>query len=182
MLRIGFGRIEKSREPAKSTENLPAVQPRPIEQALILGPINGYAESGAVMSRIAAQEKYWQWDPWTSSQVAVPRLLYTIRYQKPDVTNSPISKITAQVWEYPNAEWAKYQLNATPFGDPPITYPRQIKKVAKFGNTVLVNALPGGAVPLVYWPSTTRVIVLHYSGKEDDEFARQYLAQYPRSL
>lgn len=177
-----YGRIEKPRNPAPSAENLPEVRSRPVEQALVLGPINGYVESGAEILRIAAQKKYSQWDPPSSSQVAVPRLLYTIRYQKREITNRPIFKVTAQVWEYPNTEWAKYQLRATPFGDPPITYPGQIKKVAKFGSTVLVNALPGGPVPLVYWPSTTRVIVLHYSGPEDDEFVRQYLARYPSSL
>jgi hypothetical protein len=177
-----YGRIEKLREPSPSTENLPEVRLRPLDEALILGSINGYVESGAELSRIAAQEKYWQRDSGSSSLVAVPRLLYAIRYQRPETKNSPILSVTAQVWEYPNAAWAKYQLKATPFGDPPITYPGQIKQVAKFGNPVLVNALSGGPVPYVYWPSTTRIIVLHYSGPEDDEFVRQYLVRYPSSL
>jgi len=37
-------------------------------------------------------------------------------------------------------------------------------------------------IPYVYWASTNRVIVLHYSGQEDDEFVRQYLDIYPSSL
>jgi hypothetical protein len=177
-----FGRIEKPSEPAPPTENLPQIQPRPIEQALILGPIDGYAESGAEISRVPAEREYWPGDSGGGSKASVPRVLYSIRYQKPEIPNNPISKVTALVWEYPNAAWAKYQLKSTPFGDPPMLYPGQIKKVEKFGNSVLINTLPGGPVPYVYWPSSTRVIVLHYSLQADDEFVRLYLARYPSSL
>ena len=176
-----YGRIEKPRGPVPSTENLSEIRPRPIEQALILKAIDGYTESGAQVSRIPAQRTYWDRD-LPASHTAVPRVLYSIHYQKTVITHGLTPSVTAQVCEYPNAEWAKYQLKAAPFGDPPITYPGQIKKVAKFGNPVLVNALPGGPVPYVYWNSTTRVIVLHYSGLEDDEFVRQYLDKYPSSL
>jgi hypothetical protein len=177
-----YGRIEKPREPTPSTENLPQVPPRPIEQALILKGISGYAESGAELSAIPAQREYWKKDLGGSSRAAVPRVLYSICYQKPGTTNGRSTSVTAQVWEYPNAAWAKYQLRSTPFGDPPIVYSGQIKTVTKFGNPVLINALAGGPIPYVYWASTNRVIVLHYSGQEDDEFVRQYLDKYPSSL
>jgi len=176
-----YGRIEKPREPAPSTENLPQIRPRPIEQALILKAIGGYAESGAEFSRIPAQITYWDRDS-PASHTTVPRVLYSIHYQKSGITSGSTPSVTAKVWEYPNAAWANYQLRSTPFGDPPILYSGQIKTVTKLGNPVLINALAGGPIPYVYWASTNRVIVLHYSGQEDDEFVRQYLDIYPSSL
>jgi hypothetical protein len=175
------GRIEKPAEQAPSTENLQEVKPRPIDQALVLNTIAGYAESGAEVSRISAQREYWGNNFRSSPQSAVARVLYSIHYQKQGITKGPIASVTAQVWEYPNADWAKYQLRSAPFGNPPIRY-GEVKTVTKFGDSVLINVIPGGTIPYVYWPSTNRVVVLRYSGQTEDEFVKQYLNRYPSSL
>jgi len=174
--------IEKSRKQAPPGENLPEVKLRPIDQALIFSKIAGYAESGAELSQIPARREYRGNDSGYSSSAAVPRVLYNIRYQKSGITDDRTPSVTARVWDYPNADWAKYELRNTPFRDAAILVSGQIKIVTKFGSSVLINMSGGLFSSYVYWPSTNKIVVLHYSGPEDDEFVRQYLARYPSSL
>jgi hypothetical protein len=173
--------VAKSRRDAPSTQNLPEIKSQPIQQALILNEIAGYAESGAEVSRVPAQREYKGTDSGYLSSAAVVRMLYSVHYQKAGIASGVAQGVTVQVWEYPNAEWAKYQLRNTPFAAATALIPEKIKTVKKFGNSVLENG-EGINSQYIYWSSANRLIVLHYSGQTDEEFVRQYLSRYPSSL
>lgn len=177
---------QKAWEQAPSADNLPEVEQRPIEQVLILNEIDGYAESGAKIVRIPAQKTYRgsAGKSGYESRTFAARVLYSVRYQKTknaiDLTAQPA--VDVQVLEYPNSEWARYQLKDVPFQDAKFLYSGSIKTTTKFGNPVLINAIQGSHGAYVYWPSANKTVVLHYYGQEDDEFVRQYLAKYPSAL
>jgi hypothetical protein len=167
---------------APSADNLPEVKLRPIGQALIVKEIAGYAASETTVARIPAQKEYQGTGSGHTSRTTAAKVLYSIHYQKSASTTGSMPGVTVQISEYPNAAWAKYQLKDVPFRDADILYSGNIKTVTKFGHSVLINAMQGGHGSYVYWPSANNVVVLHYSGEEDDEFVKQYLAKYPSSL
>ena len=110
-------------------------------------------------------------------------MTYRIQYKRPRASApSPQPWVMATIWEFPNAEWANYELKDVPVTDAKTLSPSSLRSTTKFANPVFTYTLKGVAGLYVFWTSTNKVVILHFPAGEEDEFVRQYLARYPSSL
>jgi hypothetical protein len=158
--------------------NLPVIAPRPLEQMLILHEVSGYAETSATMHILPAQRADTGVKP--EQRTVAGSIVYRVEYEKAGSTGGPADnfKASATVSEFPNDEWAKYQLQNGPVYGGQNLY-RASTRTTKFGQTVLMISEPDLCV---FWPSSNKLVVVNYPGQQAEEILRQYLARYPSSL
>src|SRR6185437_16623856 len=93
-------------------------------------------------------------------------------------------EMTVTVSEFPNADWARYELKEGPAYDGQLLYPESTK-VNRFGATVFMYPTrDGGTLPTrpldqyVYWQSGNKVVAVYHSGQAAaEDVIRQYLAR-----
>jgi hypothetical protein len=175
---------EKSWRQAPAADGLPEVAPQPLERMLILREISGHAPGVAEMKIVPAHKEYRSGSGVSgySSRTFPSRAVYSMGYHAAGQTSINQPAVWVQVLEFPNAEWAKYQLKDVPFEDAKFISSTNIRTITDFGRPVLVDEMKGGHDRYVFWPSTNKVVVLHLSGPGEDEFVRRYLAKHPTSL
>lgn len=169
----------RKRAEVPSTKNLPVIQPRTIDEALINNPIAGYAPQRPTQG--------WETPSNEKGYIRPQAMSYTVSYYPEDQIALPYrNSIVVSVEQYPNAQWASYLVEFpnniyNPFDDPKVH-----AIVTRFGNKVrtdFYNRLPGIASGYYMWPSGNNVVTLHYyTHEEDQEFLRAYLEKYPSSI
>jgi hypothetical protein len=171
-----------------SAVNLPEVERRPLEQMLIFREMGGYVDAGATRNIVSAHTV--NTGPKGRPQELAERVVYRIAYEnaesEPDAAEP---QIMVTVSEFPNVDWARYQLKAGPASDGQRLYLASTR-ISRFGSPVLIFPTQSGstvpASPLnqyVYWPSGNKVVVVYHSGQQAaEEVLKQYLAKYPSSL
>jgi hypothetical protein len=84
-----------------------------------------------------------------------------------------------EITQYPNHDWARYELRNTPNANSLYTDHEVIRQVTKFGSTFYEDA------PHFYWSSGDKLIHLDCAGilpGEIDRFLKAYLQKYPSSV
>ncbi len=87
--------------------------------------------------------------------------------------------IDVEITQYPNHDWARYELRNTPNANSLYTDHDVIRQVTKFGGTFYEDA------PHFYWSSGDKLIHLNCEGilpGEIDRFLKAYLQKYPSSV
>lgn len=166
---------------APSLDNLPAIDPLPPEQALILHSIHGCIPGPPlVQNRSPADPR----PPLPAG--AVSSRSYLVVYEIPNSGRiQNIVAATASVTLFPNAEWANYEMTDHPIPGHSRTNLVSTRKVSKYGNTIYLNTTSFG-VPMsrfcYAWPSDNFKVSLCLADPADEEFLREYLILHPSSL
>ena len=155
-----------------SRENLRKVEPRPVEETLILNALGicvpGDAQSGETNSTFDE-----------SGRRKTPEaIMYAVVYRIPgdefDLTKAK-GYVSVRVEEYPNAAWAKFQILEQVFGK----HTTEIK----FGNKVEASAdFPDKGEGYYLWSSRNFFVRLELHHVDPDPFLQAYLQKYPSSL
>ncbi len=185
-----------------SLDNLPAIEPMKIEQALILEEIGGLFPG--------LREGSKSWHPRDTISQLAPEMDFRVEYvEEKDVRScqefNTYSKdgtplclyswsrtevpIIVEVEQFPNEAWPLYFAKWSPspnilqHGDPSL----DITRVMKFKNRIVMDRQYRSADETgklwFFWPSGKNLISITYRTKMiDDEFLRRYLQKYPSSL
>jgi hypothetical protein len=152
-------------------ENLPASASKPLNQVLLLQEINGWKPYIPSSWDYPAQNN--------SGEMYAPfpeRKTYSVRYA---TAGNDQGVVDVHVTEYPNAEWAKYEVRNTPMAYEFIDHANSIKHLTRFGNNLFRDD------PYFIWASDQKLIFLDCQGVMPDvidEFLKAYLMKYPSSL
>jgi hypothetical protein len=120
-----------------------------------------------------------------------PTVNYFVVYERKDVTRYDTGAAAAwiQITEYPNSDWARYELetNKPEFCAAGLySYMlKDVKKVTRFGQTVLRFSRGRARQWDFYWTDENRLIELRYNfsgADKGDELLEAYLKKYPSSL
>ena len=109
------------------------------------------------------------------------RVNYSVSYEGASAEDGSSSQrlVSVMIAQYPNNDWARYELRNTPEPNMSVWHP-PTEQLAKFKNQVLryrVLRYP----PAYYWTSGDKNIIV-YCGPEDEVVLEQYLLKYPSSL
>lgn len=168
--------LAQSLAEAPSRENLPAVEPKPIDEALLRQEIGGWTPYGSDSRMLPAETTLPAYEKANSRALLPQRYLSSISYS--DGRNGmalPVVNVTT----YPTTAWAKYELRHIPTSNKIIIRPDSVKKVMKFGNRLYQEG------PYFYWPSGNKLVFLNFIGMHQsvfDEFLKVYLTKYPSGL
>ena len=171
LLRTGDARRNAAKP---SLHDLPEVQAMPPDQVLILRQFDDYLpdspESG----------------PWSSGTPHTPLAQrYAVRYVLPpnsakrhvDFGTGP--NVSVQVWEYPNVEWARYEL--VDIGLLAGIDPDNPERPVKFGTPLYGASYPeeSGGGANYCWTSQNRVLCIKFNDANPDAVIQAYLQKYP---
>ena len=163
-----------------SNQNLPDVQPMPVEGVLLISQIGG------LYPRLANSREE-RLDSFTRGPLSTHDVLYSIDYM---TSNDPppayVQRAVAlTITQFPNEQWANFCAK----------YPRllagasakpAVSRVSMFGQTILKDAsgrFPDGRGLCYLWPSGNFVVRIFYETPEvNEDFVRLYLAKYKSSL
>src|SRR6185437_12041530 len=154
--------------------NLPAVQPVPTWQALVLRKIAG------TVPVLPYERSFVATEPNTT--------VYSVGYQAamPQVPLDFHPTVSVSVTQYPNSQWATYALKDVPIPNAGIDYAKYVQTVTTLGSPILVNTAwrskTGTGDLYYYWSSGNNLVVIVFHYAENDEFIRAYLEKYPSSL
>jgi hypothetical protein len=161
--------IAQSLAETPSSLNLPELSHAPLDQVLLLNEIAG-------------------WTPYQSGSDLKPARLGgpnlapcppSINYRASYWNQTSAYNVQVTVTEYPNFEWAKYQVRNTPMPNELIEHRDIDLNVIKFGSIIYQEA------PYSFWSSGNRLISLSFWGDSsavEEEFLKAYLEKYPSSL
>jgi hypothetical protein len=159
--------VSKSLAEAPSFENLPLPASKPLDQVLLLQEINGWKPYLSGSQDYPARKTLYMSAPFPE------RRTYSASY----ATAGYDWAVNVSVTEYPNAEWAKYEVRNTPMDHEFIEHANSIKPLVRFGNKLFQEA------PYFLWASDRQLILLNCPGPDViDEFLKAYLVKYPSSL
>ena len=167
-------KAEKSKSLAEAPrfENLPAFTPKPLDQVLLLKEINGWEPAFSNSHDYPAQNNHGEmYAPFPQ------RRTYSVTY---GTASNELGRVTVNVTEYPNGEWAKYEVRNTPMAHEFIDHEDSITRLTRFGN----NLFQDGPMYFI-WASDEKLIFLECQGVMPDvidEFLKAYLMKYPSSL
>jgi hypothetical protein len=162
--------ISTSLAEAPTLENLSAPAPKPLDQVLLIQEINGWKPYSSGSQDYPAQK-----NGGDTSAPSPERRTYYARY----ATLGNDWAVQANVTEYPNAEWAKYEVRNTPMPHEFISHGDSIKPLVRFGNNLFQEG------PYFFWASDRQLILLDCQmvvSDVIDEFLKAYLVKYPSSL
>jgi hypothetical protein len=118
-----------------------------------------------------------------------PSIPTSVRYfvdcHKPDKTlpSGSFLMASATVTDYPNPEWAKYELRNVPLPNADFLEASEITSVTRLGNRIMMNTSSSVAGGLdFYWPSGSKTVLIHFYVPEDDAILKEYLALDPSSM
>jgi hypothetical protein len=106
-----------------------------------------------------------------------PSIGYRVSYGNQSSADGVPATVT--VTEYPNFEWAEYQVRNTPMPNELINDPDHDLKVIRFGSVICQEG------PYFFWSSGNRLIFISLLGSSstaEDEFLKAYLGKYPSSI
>ena len=164
-------RIAQSLAEAPSLLNLPELAPAQIDHVLLMKEIGGWTPSLASSELNRAQLGGPNVAP------CPPSITYRVSYGNQSSADGVPVAVT--VTEYPNVEWAKYQMRNTPMPNELIEDPDHDLNVIKFGSVIYQEG------PYFFWSSGNRLILLSLEGDSStaqDEFLKAYLGKYPSSI
>jgi|ERR1044071_1295387 hypothetical protein len=168
--------LAQSLAEAPSRENLPAVEQKPIDEALLRHKIGGWAPYGSDSRMLPAETTLPAYEKANTRALLPQRYLSSVSYW--DGGNGmalPIVNVTT----YPTADWARYELRHIPTSNEIIIRPDSVKQVMKFGNRLYQEG------PYFYWPSGDKLVFLNFMGMHQsviDDFLKVYLEKYPSAL
>jgi hypothetical protein len=112
------------------------------------------------------------------------RIVYSTEYRKTGNTTGPPDRMKANaiVSEFPNSDWARFQVKNGPAYDSGPYFYTTSTRTTKFGYSVLIHTLSSEHQLCVFWPSSNKVVVIDYPGEEAEEIVKLYLEKYPSSL
>jgi hypothetical protein len=163
--------IAQSLAEAPSLLNLPELVPVQIDHVLLMNEIGGWTPSLASSEVNRAQLGGPNLAP------CPPSISYRVSYGNQSSADGVRATVT--VTDYPNFEWAKYQVRNTPMPNELIQDPDHDLKVIRFGSVIYQEG------PYFFWSSGNRLIFLSLQGdssKAEDEFLKAYLEKYPSSI
>jgi hypothetical protein len=179
---------------APPVENLPEIQPLPLQEALILEDVGGLRDTYPHQMTVPGEPhpgKNWMPTP--------TKVDYSVAYAPPQMADRSQAfppPVTVTIEQFPNQAWADYSAKYPPgyswlSGDPRTT----ITSVIKFGNKILMDRtlrFPDETGQLkFYWPSGNIFVTVIYDGGNrivrnpssiDEEFLRRYLERYRSTL
>lgn len=176
--------LKKSRAETPSVENLPPIQPMTVGQALVLEDLGGFfAEEPRLSTSRGELKTFGDFAP-------IPPLIeYSVDYvpQKDAPIGSHQPRVTAQVSQFPNAAWARYNAKYPSGFNVALNELKDLVIVTKFGNRIVMNATmrysDGGGRLEFLWPCGDVVVTLRYETREvNEEFLKRYLDKYPSAL
>lgn len=158
-----------------SMENLPEVQPLPVDQVLLLTQFGDYVPDRSNSLRTRAPM-----DAKTLTPRAPAAQAYSVRYALP---GAPVSggnigaHVDVQVLEYPTALWARHEVVDQGFG---IDLGNPARPV-KFGYRLYGQARPAanGEDGFYIWASDNRIIIVQFFSAQPDEVMKAYLEKFP---
>jgi hypothetical protein len=162
-----------------SLQNLPAIEPMKIEQALILEQIGGLIPTKPEGSK--------PWHPPDKASQFVPEMDFRVEYVDQKTSDPPT--FIVEVHQYPNDAWPLYFAKWSP--NPDILQEENpepvLTRVKKFENRVVMDRQyrsPDETGKLwLFWPSRRNLVSITYTSKAIDErLLRYYLEKYPSSL
>ena len=162
-----------------SAENLPPIEPLPVDQVLVLRPIAGHPAGNGV-------DRGTRRVPFASLP-AVPQITYWVAYKRSESASEIESSFAdVSVTICPNRDWAIYATKGIPQWTIAAQNPQDIVTVTKFGNKVIMNTTmrypTGGGDLYFYWVSGNRFVMVRFSDSEEDEFLKEYLELHPSTL
>lgn len=167
---VQAGIAESIRE-APSAANLPHIEVKPIYEVLLM---NGVGDWKPYLSGSSAQpEKAGSGGSWVPCPCQV--MTYYARYAQPGNNWAVVAHVT----EYPDSDWAKYEVRNTPMPNEAIEHPNSVATITRYGNELYQQG------PYFYWSSGNRLILLECEmilPPTIDEFLKAYLEKYPSSL
>lgn len=148
---------------------LPQTEPLPVDQVLIMDSIEGWKpyDSGSKQEdgRTASSEE----------AAAPSHILYFVRYSQPNWT----SGFYVEIRQYPNSDWARYELRNTPMRNERFNQSKQIQLVSEFGSRFYEETM------YRYWSSGDKLIFLDGEGilpADIEKILKAYLNKYPSSI
>lgn len=170
---------ERALSEAPLAENLPVVQQKPPEQMLVLRAIADASPNQARITTTAAHIV-----PRHVGPSIPPSVFYSVNYYKPG-NNMPTGALlmaAVQVTDYPNSDWARYELRNVPRPNAAFFDAASIAAETRQGNKIMKDSSVPSLGLDIYWCSGSKIVWIHFYAPEDGTFVKEYLALHPSSL
>jgi hypothetical protein len=158
-----------------SSDNLSQIALASADVMLIVTPIGNYLPEGASCG--------------TSHSVSGPAWQgYTVRYSLPGAPKQGPNvgpHVDVHVGEWPNADWAKWELAERNYSP---TMNNAVEQSIRFGNRIVcARGQASNSNKLRYsrscaWSSGNRLVIIEFSSVDPEEFLKKYLEKYPSSI
>ena len=121
---------------------LSQTEPLPLDQVLIRDSIEGWKPY------LSGPERKVGWSTPTGVAAAPSHILYSATYAQPNGD----SHVDVEISQYPNSDWARYELRNTPTPNELFRQSKQIHLVNEFGSKVYEEAM------YRYWSSGDKLV------------------------
>jgi hypothetical protein len=161
--------IAQSNSQAPPMVALQQKQPIPVEQVLIMDTIGGWKPY------LPGSRQQDGRLPSTGAAASPRHIVYSASYAQPNDDHS----LDVQVTQYPNSDWARYELRNTPMPNERFNQSKQIQLINESGNKFYAEEM------YRYWSSGDRLIFLRCDGvlpADIEKFVKAYLSRYPSSI
>jgi hypothetical protein len=134
--------IAQSNKEAPAMVALSQTEPLPLDQVLIMDSIEGWKPY------LSGPERKVGWSTPTGVAAAPSHILYSATYAQPNGD----SHVDVEISQYPNSDWARYELRNTPTPNELFRQSKQIHLVNEFGSKVYEEAM------YRYWSSGDKLV------------------------